>query len=314
MSCVFMLLVFCLQYTEKVGTCSGVPIQSSSSEEEEETPPQTQEYLVVTDQTQDNLDPSQAGTSSDIPEMIVRPKGKGKGKTTAKTTAAAHETVLGQLQRQQQENQGIQGQISSFLGGPRPTPVALWGQWLGTVAEQIDQRFIHAFYQRTLDVVTDLVDASRNLPRPLVLTAPTTTCIQTTMLAHQPPSYVTAYPQQQQQQFPASLQGAAGTSSGPWVPAAGSSGRKIFFDTPAPTSGQATVSPVDPTAVRPHSTPNVTTLHGLSQLSDMSFGALMTPQPFNTTQDTDRPSSVPTTDSETLVATTYLASKDMQRN
>ena len=201
-----------MQYTEKCGvqSSSQVPPQESSDEETQNesgflsTPqddqqpefdnddargPSTASTVVRGPSTASTFVrvPSTASTfvrvpstAADIPD-IVRRKGP-RGKSTApQARAPVNEDLVGEVQRQQVENRQISQQLSTLL---QPTAQAnemmAWGTFLGTGGQSLHQNLRHTFYQRTLDVLTDLQRETRRMSDPIPsVTIPVITLPQT---------------------------------------------------------------------------------------------------------------------------------------
>ena len=105
---------------------SVAPVDSSDAESQAETQPQP-------------------GPSQPQPQPQPRPgerASKGKGKASART---ATQDMLSTL-RTQQDNARLQSQIRGILEPVRMSPQAMWGSWLGSMAETLHNDLAQRFY------------------------------------------------------------------------------------------------------------------------------------------------------------------------
>jgi len=234
---------------------------SSGSEMEDEQPP-----------TQASRQPSTSKATSEVPQphsqdepRVARPKPQ-KGK--AKDVDKENDQLLIYVAKQQQET----AQLHANIAREHSSHTA-WGNWMGVMAKQIDDRLIPRFYRQSLDLMLAMVDESRQLqfrpptPQQLAPTQPPPTqfaapsASATFTQTDPPPQFQNLQPQQDQ----------------PWHPLVGRSTRSqpiVDWDTMPPTAAQPGLHPV-----RPSSTPNMS--YNFPGLSDISLGNFtgLTPDP-----------------------------------
>lgn len=228
--------------------------------------------------------PASTGPPADIPTMTSR--GKGKGKSTTRKTAPQTATIvnlsdddegadiLKQLERQKGNYDKIQDKLVTMLDAEQQSAMSQFGNFLGRLGLQIDERLVNGYYRDALDLTIKTIERSRSLPpiqRHPLPTAPVP-LQQPQQQFHQQQHFQQAQEQfQQPQQQPQTFTAMFG---GPLHQSQQQQPSTSTWDTYQPSSGSNTAQLVVPP--RPWSTPNVS-LSSLPRLSDISQ-TLMTPE------------------------------------